>query len=66
MCAQRILIVDDEEAIASALDTLLTRSGYHVAVARSGADALAQFSASTDLIILDIMLPDMDGYEVCR
>lgn len=66
MNLRRILIVDDEEAIAGALHTLLTQSGYQVSVAHSGADALAQFSGNTDLVILDVMLPDMDGYEVCR
>jgi len=67
MPARQILIVDDEAAITTALQTLLTQAGYDVAIARAGSDAVTQ-SASTsyDLIILDIMLPDIDGYEVWR
>lgn len=65
--ARRILIVDDEEAITSALHTLLTQANYEVIIARSGPEALALLSSSrSDLVILDIMLPEMDGYEVCR
>jgi DNA-binding response OmpR family regulator len=67
MQTRHILIVDDEAAITAALRTLLTHAGYDVAIAHAGSDAVTQ-SASTpyDLIILDIMLPDIDGYEVCR
>lgn len=64
---RNILIVDDEKAITSALCTLLTQTGYEVAIAPSGSEALTQLSSTPyDLIILDIMLPDIDGYEVCR
>ena len=67
MPPRHILIVDDEAAITTALQTLLTQAGYDVAIAHAGSDAVT-LSASTsyDLIILDIMLPDIDGYEVCR
>ncbi|HLF24817.1 MAG TPA: response regulator transcription factor [Anaerolineae bacterium] len=65
--ARRIVIVDDEEVITRALDILLTQASYEVAIARSGPEALALLSSSrSDLVILDIMLPEMDGYEVCR
>jgi CheY-like chemotaxis protein len=63
----RILVVDDEEAIAELLTTALRYTGFEVAVARAGFEAL-QIAAtfSPDLVVLDIMLPDLDGYEVCR
>lgn len=67
MPSRHILIVDDEEAITTALRTLLTHAGYEIAIAPSGSEALTQLAATLyDLIILDIMLPDIDGYEVCR
>ncbi len=66
MESKRILLVDDEPAITSALTVILQRAGYDTAVAATGAEALAQFATLPDLVILDIMLPDMDGYQVCR
>ncbi|MCL4263309.1 MAG: response regulator transcription factor [Anaerolineae bacterium] len=66
MESKRILLVDDEPAITSALTVILQRAGYDTAVAATGADALTHFAAPPDLVILDIMLPDMDGYQVCR
>jgi len=63
----RILVVDDESSITELLTTALRYMGYEVAAAKSGAQALQQASAmSVDLIVLDVMLPDMDGFEVCR
>ncbi|MBX3055077.1 MAG: response regulator transcription factor [Anaerolineae bacterium] len=66
MESKRILLVDDEPAITGALSAILQRAGYETAVAATGADALAQFATQPDLVILDIMLPDTDGYQVCR
>ncbi len=67
MHPRHILIVDDEEAIARALHALLAQAGYAITIAHSGSEALTRLSSdSHDLIILDIMLPDIDGYEVCR
>jgi two-component system, OmpR family, alkaline phosphatase synthesis response regulator PhoP len=66
MLTKRILIVDDEPAITEALATLLRQAGYFVITARSGHDALAQLAAEPDLLVLDIMMPDLDGYAVCR
>jgi DNA-binding response OmpR family regulator len=64
---RRILIVDDEEAIVEGLARLLRQEGYEPTPARSGGEALAQLEAARpDLIVLDLMLPDMDGYAVCR
>jgi len=63
----RILIVEDEPALAMVLDDDMQREGYEVEVARDG-DTAAREGASPrfDLIILDIMLPGRDGFEVCR
>jgi DNA-binding response OmpR family regulator len=63
---RRILLVDDERSITSALSLLFQRGGYEVTIAHSGQDALDKLSDKTDLIVLDIMMPDMDGFEVCR
>ena len=66
MPAKRILIVDDEPAITQALAALLRQAGYTALTAYSGREALAQLAAAPDLIVLDIMMPDLDGYAVCR
>ena len=63
----RILVVDDEASIVELEKLYLGREGYLVEGAASGRDALARFDAfNPDLIVLDIMLPDIDGLEVCR
>jgi two-component system response regulator MprA len=63
----KILVVDDDPKIASFLRRGLALEGYEVAVAHSGAEALRQVAeAVPDLIILDIMMPGVDGLEVCR
>lgn len=64
--SQTILVVDDEESITSALRLLFEQAGYRVRVARSGAEALALLEENADLIVLDIMMPGIDGYEVAR
>jgi len=62
-----ILIVDDEERNLKLLTLLLSREGYRLVTASNGLEALAQVqSAVPDLILLDIMMPEMDGFEVCR
>ena len=63
---QRILVVDDDEAIRRGLTALFTQAGYLVQQAASGPQALASLSPEPDLVILDLILPGMDGYEVCR
>jgi DNA-binding response OmpR family regulator len=62
-----ILVVEDEDNIALALDYLMTREGYvHDRVANGGA-ALARIRAmQPDLVLLDVMLPEMSGYEICQ
>src|SRR5437867_9542956 len=62
-----ILIVDDEPQGRMALEVLLHSSGYRLVFAANGAEALAQAaSLAPDLILLDVMMPGMDGFEVCR
>ena len=63
----RILVVEDEESFSDPLSYLLQKEGYDVAVADTGPDALAEFERNgADLVLLDLMLPGMDGIEVCR
>jgi DNA-binding response OmpR family regulator len=62
-----ILIVEDEENIGVALRYLMKDQGYNVLVARDGEEALAMVSESTpDLMLLDVMMPKRDGYDVCQ
>ena len=64
---QKILVVDDEESITDVVSFNLEREGYQVTVAHDGPEAVELgLAESFDLIILDIMLPGMDGYEICR
>ena len=64
---QRILVVEDETAIASVLDALLTEAGYEVTLATDGVQGLQAFHRqSFSLILLDLMMPQVDGYTVCR
>jgi len=63
----RILVVDDEPNIIELAKLYIEREGYKVHEAANGQDALSKFSAvNPDLIVLDLMLPDIDGFEVCR
>jgi DNA-binding response OmpR family regulator len=63
----RILLVDDEQSIQTLLSYPLRKDGYHVTGAHDGSEALARFDeARFDLVILDLMLPKLDGVEVCR
>ena len=63
----RILLVDDEQPIQTLLSFPLQRDGYEVVQASDGREALARFAEQTfDLVVLDLMLPKMDGLEVCR
>lgn len=64
---QKILIIEDEEGIIHLLNLYLRDAGYDVVIARDGADGLALHACEhPDLLILDIMLPAIDGFEVCR
>src|SRR3954469_5492423 len=65
--APRILLVDDEAAIQTLLSYPLRKDGYEVVQASDGQEALARFAESTfDLVVLDVMMPRLDGLETCR
>jgi two-component system response regulator RegX3 len=63
----RILIVEDESSLNEPLAFLLKREGYETAIAETGTDAVEQFERDgADLVLLDLMLPEMPGTEVCK
>jgi len=63
----RILLVDDEQAILTLLSYPLRKDGYDVVQAADGREAIARFTESGfDLVVLDVMMPNLDGLEVCR
>jgi DNA-binding response OmpR family regulator len=65
--ASTILLVDDEDAVQKLLSYPLEREGFRVVPARDGEEALQRFAAERiDLVVLDVMLPRLDGLEVCR
>ncbi|MGC8827141.1 MAG: response regulator, partial [Anaerolineae bacterium] len=65
--AQRILVVDDDVNALRLIAYALHREGFETLTAKSGPEALQILSETpVDLVILDIMMPEMDGYEVCR
>jgi DNA-binding response OmpR family regulator len=65
--ASTILLVDDEEAVQKLLRFPLEREGFRVVAARDGEEALQRFAEEPiDLVVLDLMLPKLDGLEVCK
>jgi twitching motility two-component system response regulator PilG len=67
MRKKRILVIEDEESLLKLETILLTVKGYAVTGSKNGADAMKIVAEGNfDLILLDIMLPDMDGFELCR
>ena len=63
----RVLVVEDEESFSDALSYLLRKEGFEVAIATTGPEALTEFERNgADIILLDLMLPEMSGTEVCR
>jgi len=65
--AKKVLIVDDELNIVTALEFLLQKSGYEVMAAQNGDEALKRVASfAPDLVLLDVMMPHISGYEVCR
>ena len=64
---KRILVVDDDENILSLERTILEQKGFDVTTAEGGEEALRVLRKdSFDLVLLDVMMPDKDGFEVCR
>ena len=62
-----LLLIEDDDAIRTALELSLTRQGHRVATAATGEDGLKLLREQRpDLIVLDVMLPGIDGFEVCR
>ena len=65
--AERVLMIDDDAALAALVGDYLRPLGYEVTAAGTGADGLRRLAAeSFDAVLLDVMLPDLDGFEVCR
>jgi two-component system, OmpR family, response regulator RegX3 len=63
----RVLVVEDEESFSDALSYMLRKEGFEVCVAASGPQALTEFARTgADIVLLDLMLPEMSGTEVCR
>ncbi|GAB3096209.1 response regulator transcription factor [Isoptericola nanjingensis] len=62
----QLLVVEDDDHVAGALVSVLGRHGHEVVRARDGASALRELSPRTDMVLLDLSLPDIDGFEVCR
>ncbi len=63
---KHILVVDDEQDIVDLIRYNLTKEGYAVSTANNGGEALARAGPGTDLVILDLMMPVLDGFETCR
>ena len=64
---QKILIVDDDENIAELISLYLTKECYETKIVGDGEEALAVFPVfKPNLVLLDLMLPGIDGYQVCR
>ena len=62
----RLMIVDDEPEITAMLKRYFTREGYETISALTGAEALRKLCCAPDMVLLDVNLPDMDGFAVCR
>ena len=63
----RVLVVEDEESFSDALSYMLRKEGFEVSVAPTGTSTLTQFDRTgADIVLLDLMLPEMSGTEVCR
>jgi DNA-binding response OmpR family regulator len=66
MKGQKILVVEDEAKIAEIVKAYLEKDGFTVVTAQTGEAAMSRLKEGFDLIILDLMLPDMDGEDICR
>jgi DNA-binding response OmpR family regulator len=64
---RKVLIVDDEPNIVTSLDFLMKRNGFETSIARDGDEALTEVERfQPDLVLLDVMMPKRDGFEVCQ
>ncbi len=64
--SRNVLVVDDEPNIVLSLEFIMKQAGFNVRVARDGEEALGAIEASPpDLVLLDVMMPNRDGYDVC-
>ncbi|MES2477807.1 MAG: response regulator [Bacteroidota bacterium] len=64
---KKILVVDDDPYILMSLEFLMKKNGYQVMIARNGTEALEAINTvKPNLILLDIMMPDVDGYSICK
>ncbi|MRR38626.1 response regulator transcription factor, partial [bacterium] len=63
---KKVLVVDDEKDILDLLKYNLVKEGFDVQTASNGADALQKAAAKPDLVILDLMMPVLDGFETCK
>ncbi|MHB1294272.1 MAG: response regulator [Anaerolineae bacterium] len=67
MAKAGLLLIDDDRGLLRALELYLSHNGYHVVLATTGVEGLKRlFDARPDLVVLDIMMPELDGREVCR
>ena len=67
MAGEHLLLVDDEDNLRSMLSAALRHSGFEISTATNGREALDMVATTTpDLIVLDVMMPELDGFEVCR
>ena len=63
----KVLVVDDEPNILMPLEFLMRKQGYNVLIARNGTEAIESVDKELpQVVVLDVMMPDVDGYEVCR
>ena len=62
---KKILLVEDEESLVNVLTLNLEMEGFYVEVAKDGKSALSQFNPKFDLVVLDVMLPEINGFDVC-
>lgn len=67
MAIEKVLVVDDDQNICDLLRIYLEKEGYNVVVSNDGQEALVKFNAlKPDIVLLDVMLPSLDGWQVCR
>ncbi|MFA4835324.1 MAG: response regulator transcription factor [Dehalococcoidia bacterium] len=67
MTQQKVLVIDDDTSLLKLLTRALEKTGYEVSVASSGADGLKKmYTEQPDIVVLDVMMPAMDGWQVCR